>query len=330
MDSHSTEPFSTPTGDAPPVPLAGGYLCSPALLLHAKTLGPAPMAIAAAHAEHVLQSVAWAAAFDLIEPILVGDAGWLTTAMPRHGLSLANCRIVPAADEAEAARIAVALVAEGTAQILMKGHLHTDALMRAVLDPVTGLRRGDRLSHVFAMRWPGRARDLLITDAALNVAPDRKTTVQIVRHAIRVARALGIAHPRIAMLSASEVINLAMPSSVAAGDFVASFRDEAEASGCSIAGPLALDVALSAASASLKGLEHDAVAGRADILVVPNIETGNALFKALVHLLNATAAGLVLGATVPIVLTSRADPVEAKLASIALARIVTAMPPAPA
>lgn len=329
MDSHLMDSFPMPTGDAPPMHRAGGYLCSPALLLRAKALGPAPMAIAAAHAEHVLQSVSWAASFDLIEPILVGDADWLTAAMPRHGLSLANCRIVPAVGEAEAARLAVALVADGTAEILMKGHLHTDALMRAVLEPMAGLRGGDRLSHVFAMRWPGRARDLLITDSALNVAPDRKTTLQIVRHAIRVARALGIVHPRIAMLSASEVISPAMPSSVAAGEFVAAFRDEAVASGCSIAGPLALDVALSPASALLKGLERDAVAGRADILVVPNIETGNALFKALVHLLNATAAGLVLGATVPIVLTSRADPVEAKLASIALARIVTAMPPAP-
>jgi phosphate acetyltransferase len=174
------------------------------------------------------------------------------------------------------------------------------------------------------MHMPGTARDILITDAALNVAPDARTMTFIVHHAIEVASVLGIDHPRIAMLSATETVNRSMPSSIAADAFAASFRDEAASKGCSISGPLALDVALSPASAALKGLTNDPVAGRADILVVPNIETGNALFKVLVHLLHATAIGVVLGAAVPIVLTSRADPVEAKLASIALACLLSA------
>ncbi|HEX7389849.1 MAG TPA: bifunctional enoyl-CoA hydratase/phosphate acetyltransferase [Acidiphilium sp.] len=301
---------------------AGSYLCPPELLLRARQHGPAVMAVAAAGAAHVLQSVFWAASFGLVEPILVGDPETIETASRGQDAAL-SFRIVPAATEEDAARAAVGLVASGEANLLMKGHLHTDVLMRAVLDRAAGLRRsGGRLSHVFAMRWPGAPRDLLITDAALNVAPDPVTMGHIVRHAIEVAKILRIPHPRIAMLSASETVNASMPSSMAASAFVATFRDEAESAGCSIAGPLALDVALSMEAAALKGLGADPVAGRADILVVPNIETGNALFKALVHLQHATPIGVVLGASVPIVLTSRADPIEARLASIALAQLL--------
>lgn len=312
------------TGDPLPRAMAAGaYLCPPDLLLRGRQCGAAAMAVAAAGAPDVLQAVCWAASFGLVEPILVGDPAAIEAGLHRQAASH-RFRIVPATTEGEAARLAVELVAAGEARLLMKGHLHTDVLMRAVLDRAAGLRLpGRRLSHVFVMCWPGAARDLLITDAALNVAPDPPTTLHIVRHAIRVAKTVGIVHPRIAMLSASETANAAMPSSVAAGAFAASFREEAEHSGCSIAGPLALDIALSAESAALKGMAGDAVAGRADILVVPNIETGNALFKALVHLRHATAIGVVLGAAVPIVLTSRADPIEAKLASVALARLLS-------
>lgn len=302
------------------------YACPPELLLRAVGLGPQPMAVAAAEAAHVLRSVFWAASFGLVEPILVGRAAAMRAALSEQSFHDVRFRLVEATDEADAAQRAAAIVGAGDARILMKGHLHTDILMRAVLDRASGLRRAPRLSHVFVMHWPGAARDLLIADAALNVAPDAQTMTFIVRHAIKVARVLGISHPRIAMLSATESMNPSMPSSVAAGAFVEEFRGEAEALGCSIAGPLALDGALSASSAALKGLSDDPVAGRADILIVPNIETGNALFKALVHLLNATAVGVVLGAAVPIVLTSRADPVEAKLASIALACLLSERP----
>jgi phosphate acetyltransferase len=318
-------PKPKPQIGAAPSGVAPAYLCPPALLLRARRLGPAPVAIASANADHVLECAGWAREFGLIEPILVGDVSWIERHVQDHEPSLAHVRVVPAASEAEAAQIAVGLVRGGEAKMLMKGHLHTDVLMRAVLDADTGLRTDRRLSHVFAMIWPGSSGYLLITDAALNVAPDQKTMLHIVRHAIAVAQALDMIHPRIAMLSATEEVNPAMPSSVAAASFRQSFLDEAKASGCFISGPLALDVALSAHAARLKGLHGDPVAGQADILVVPNIETGNALFKMLVHLRHATAIGVVLGAAAPIVLTSRADPAEAKLASIALARIMTTM-----
>jgi phosphate acetyltransferase len=284
------------------------------------------VAVAAAHGAHVLQSVAWAEALGLVRPILVGDPGQIGLAAEAVGLTLGSCSIVPASDEAGAARAAVGVVQSGRAQALMKGHLHTDVLMRAVLDPRGGLRDRRRLSHVFAMLRTGETAPLLITDAALNVAPDDETRRCIVRHAIIVARALGLTTPRIALLSATEEINPAMPSSVAAADFAVSFQAEASDCGAHIAGPLALDLALSPTAARIKGLSDDPVAGRASILVVPNIETGNVLFKAMVHMLNATAAGVVLGAKVPIVLTSRSDPPEARLASIALACLVADKP----
>lgn len=316
--------YATPTSEQKSS-VGGGtapaYLCPPDLLLRARGFGPVPVAVASAGAAQVLQSVSWAAAFGLVEPILVGDEAAIAANLPAE---LGGARIVPAATEEESAAKAVALVRGGEAGLLMKGHLHTDTLLRAVLAPETGLRTGNRLSHVFAMRWAGTTRPLLITDAALNVAPDAKTLTVIVRHAILAARALGIAQPRIAMLSATEEVNPSLPSSVAAANFVSAFREEAEAQDSFISGPLALDVALSATAAEIKGLKADPVAGRADILVVPNIETGNALFKLLVHVANATAAGVVLGAAVPIVLTSRADPAEARLASIALARLTAA------
>lgn len=303
---------------------SGRYACPPGLLLRAAARGPQPMVVAAAESADVLQAVHWAAAFGMITPILVGTPSAIAASLASLGQHGAPYRVVATTGEDQAAEIAADLIAAGEAQILMKGHLHTDTLMRAVLDGARGLRRAARLSHIFAMHMPGTARDILITDAALNVAPDARTMTFIVRHAIGVASVLGIDHPRIAMLSATETVNRSMPSSIAADAFAASFREEATSKGCSISGPLALDVALSPASAALKGLTNDPVAGRADILVVPNIETGNALFKVLVHLLHATAIGVVLGAAVPIVLTSRADPVEAKLASIALACLLSA------
>ena len=317
------EPHANGEADAPP-PGRSVYICPPDLLLRARRHGPVAVAVAAAEASDVLQSVCWAASFGLVDPILVGEPAAIERGLRQHGVMPVSLRIVPAVSEAEAARLAVGLVARGEARLLMKGHLHTDVLMRAVLDRTHGIRSaGRRLSHVFVMRRPGAARDLLITDAALNVLPDAATMMHIARHAMRVAKIVGIAHPRIAMLSASETANAAMQSSIAAAAFADDFRAEATAADCSIAGPLALDVALSPEAAALKGMAGHEVAGRADILVVPNIETGNALFKAMVHLAHATAIGVVLGASVPIVLTSRADPMEAKLASVALAQILS-------
>ncbi|MDE2239363.1 MAG: phosphate acetyltransferase [Rhodospirillales bacterium] len=315
--------FAAPSPELQPLPGADtpAYLCPPDLLLRARRLGTLPVAVAGAGAAHVLQSLAWAVGFGLVAPILVGDPKAIAANLPGE---LAGARVIAAGDEADAAAKAVALVKSGEASLLMKGHVHTDTLLRAALAPGIGLRTGSRLSHVFAMYWAGRSKPLLITDAALNVAPDARTFAAIIRHALLTARALGISHPRIAMLSATEEASQAVPSSLAAAEFASTFRDEALAQGAYISGPMALDVAVSATAAEIKGLKADPVAGHADILAVPNIETGNALFKMLVHVVNATAAGIVLGAAAPIVLTSRADPAEARLASVALARLVAA------
>jgi phosphate acetyltransferase len=303
------------------------YLCPPGLLLRARRLGKIPLAVAAANAVDVLESLRWAKEFGIIEPILVGDKNWIQRNIMADDSELADAQIIAAIDDEDAARIAVSLVRSNQAKLLMKGHLHTDVLMRAALHAELGLRTGRRLSHVFAMIWPGAPGYLLITDAALNVAPDLTTMLDIVRHAMQVAKVLEMQKPRIAMLSATEERSPAMVSSVAAGVFADSFRNEAEAQGCAITGPMALDVAISKHAADIKGLRTDLVAGCANILVVPNIETGNALFKMLVHIKYATAIGVVLGANVPIILNSRADPPEAKLASIVLARLMAAATP---
>ena len=308
-------------------PLTPSRLCPPRTLLAAKALGPASVVVAAAHSETALQSVVWGIEFGIVTPILVGDLDRIRALAQAHGWDLSAARLIAAASDQEAAELAVGLARAGEARVLMKGHLHTDVLMRAVLDPAQGLRQARRLTHAFHLTWPGAARDLLISDAAINVAPDQETRRHIVRHAVALARALGPDLPRVALLSATEEVNAAMPSSLAAAAFIEAYGAEARGWGCEIAGPLALDVALSEEAARIKGLVDHPVAGRANVLIVPNIETGNALFKALVHLLHATAAGLVLGARVPIVLTSRADPAEARLSSLALARILAGAPP---
>jgi phosphate acetyltransferase len=190
--------------------------------------------------------------------------------------------------------------------------------MRAVLDPEAGLRTGRRLTHVFHMMWPNSERELLISDAAVNVHPDFKTKLDIVRNAVELAHLLGKSEPKVALLSATEEATDRVPSSVEAARLAAHFAHAPPELRCRIYGPLALDVAISVEAARLKEVA-DPVAGNADVLIVPNIETGNALFKMMVHFLHATAAGVVLGAAVPIMLTSRADPPEARLASAAVA-----------
>jgi len=293
----------------------------PASLLAGAVAGAEPTAVVAANAAAVLESVREARALGLIEPILVGNPGAIARTAEEIGWSVDGLTIVPAGSEEEAAQAGVALVRRGEARILMKGHLHTDVLMRAVLDRGSGLRTGRRLTHVFHMSVPYSDRELMITDAAVNVAPDLAAKVDIVRNAVDLSRALGRARPRVALLSATEQPSSGIPSSLEA---VAVMRALAEGGGgeFDVCGPLAFDNAVSPAAARLKGIDHP-VAGNADILVAPNIETGNALFKMMVYFMGATAAGIVLGARVPIVLTSRADPPEARLAAAALARRMT-------
>ena len=200
----------------------------------------------------------------------------------------------------------------------MKGHVHTNTLMRAVLNKKAGLRTGRRLAHVFAMFLPARQQPLLISDAALNVAPDEETHQAIILNCIDVARSLGIARPKVALLSATEEATDAVPSSIHAArlsEWAAGEIDDAD-----VYGPLAFDLAVSPESAKIKGITNP-VAGHADVIVVPEIAAGNALFKAMVHFMDACAAGIVTGARVPVLLTSRADPPAARMASAALAAV---------
>ena len=296
------------------------FECPADLIKRAQTVRPSLTAVAGAGGKVALESARQATEAGLIEPILVGDPAEIARLAEEIGWSIAKHRIVSAEGDETAARTAVALARQDDATALMKGQVSTDLLMRAVVQRDTGLRTGRRLSHVFHMTAPGREGALTITDAAVNVAPDIETRLDIIRNAVTFLRALGLAHPKVAVLSASEHASEAMPSSLHAVEIVR--RATAGAvTGAVVEGPFAVDLAISPAAAAVKGVVSE-VAGQADLLVVPNIETGNALFKAMVYFMSATAAGLVMGARVPIILTSRADPPEARLAAAALAAIV--------
>ncbi len=265
-----------------------------------------------------LKSAKMATQEGLIEPILVGDQAQIKAAANEIDWDISEHRLVQADGEVPSAETAVALARGGEASSLMKGDVHTDQLLRAVLNKETGLRTGNRLSHVFHMTLPGSDQSLCITDAVINVLPDVKTKLHIARNVVNLLHAIGNARPKIAVLSASEVATSAMPSSVEA-DEVARLADS-EIADADIEGPFAFDNAMSPKAAKLKNVTG-AVAGQADVLLVPNIETGNALFKQMVYFMSAAAAGVVLGASVPIILTSRADPAAARLAGTALASI---------
>jgi phosphate acetyltransferase len=295
------------------------YECPAALLEQARAFPPVPTAIANAGAPLPLESARLARDAGLIEPLLVGDPREIAQAAERIGWNVSRLRIVAADGEEAAACAAAALCRDGEAAVLMKGHLHTDMFMLGILRRDSGLRTARRLTHVFHMTVPGSDRALLITDAAVNIAPDITTRVQALKNAVDLARALGNVMPRVAILSATEEVTNKMPSSVEAAEIAERARREVD--GALIHGPLAFDNALSPDAAALKGID-DPVAGNADILVVPNIETGNALFKMMVYFMSACAAGIVLGAKVPAILTSRADPPEARLASAAIASIL--------
>lgn len=266
-----------------------------------------------------LESAKMATDAGLIEPVLVGKVDVIQALALELDWDLTSIRLEDAATEADAARIAVGIVAAGEAHSLMKGHLHTDTLLKAVLSRDAGLRTTRRLSHVFHMTVPDHARPLCITDAVINVQPTVVDKAHILRNAIDLLHALGKTQPKVALLSGTEEVNRAMPSSVDAGELVklASLGGMQDAI---IEGPMAFDNAISRDAADLKGMTSQ-VAGDVDLLLVPNIETGNCMFKQMVYFMSATAAGLVLGARVPIILTSRADPPEARLASCALASI---------
>jgi phosphate acetyltransferase len=256
----------------------------------------------------------------LIDPTLVGPEDKIRALAEEMNLDLAGCEFLNVPHSHAAAESGVALAREGMVEALMKGSLHTDELMGEVIDKATGLRTERRISHVFMMDVPTYPRPLLITDAAVNVAPDLVTKIDIVQNAIDLALMLHIADPKVAILAAVETVNPKMQATLDAAA-LCKMSDRGQIKGGVLDGPLAFDNAISVVAARTKGIKS-AVAGQADILLVPDIESGNMLAKQLEYLADALSAGIVLGARVPIVLTSRADSAQTRTASTAIAVVM--------
>ncbi|MCU0985610.1 MAG: bifunctional enoyl-CoA hydratase/phosphate acetyltransferase [Acetobacteraceae bacterium] len=280
-------------------------------------LPPLPTAVAHPCDAPSLQGVAEAAKAGLIVPLLVGPAAKIRAAAEAAAVDIGGFEIVEAPHSHAAAARAVALVHEDRARAVMKGALHSDELLHEIIKREGGLRTKRRLSHVFVLDAPGLPHLLLVTDAAINILPDLMTKADIVQNAIDLARAIGIAKPKVAIMSAVETVNPAIPSSVDAA-VLSKMADRGQITGGIVDGPLAMDNAIDIDAARTKGIVS-VVAGQAQVLVVPNLEAGNMLAKNLTFVAHADAAGLVLGAAVPVMLTSRADDARARLASAALA-----------
>ena len=290
------------------------------LIARCKALPPTPTAVAHPCDESSLRGAVDAAKAGLIAPILVGPRARIEAVAKEHGIDISKLEIVDTPHSEASAAAAVALVREGRAEVLMKGSLHTDELMGAVVKRETGLRTACRISHCYLMDVPGHADPLIITDAAVNIAPTLKEKVDIVQNAIDLAHDLGMPEVRVAILSAMETVNPDVPSTLEAAA-LCKMADRKQITGALLEGPLALDNAISPEAAKIKNLDSP-VAGHANVLVVPDLEAGNMLAKSLTFLAGADAAGIVLGARVPIILTSRADTLIARLASCAVAVLV--------
>jgi phosphate acetyltransferase len=256
----------------------------------------------------------------LIEPILVGPVERIRRAADQVGLDIGGVELVDAEHSHAAAAKAVELVHAGRAEALMKGSLHTDELMGAVVSKASGIRTERRISHCFVMDVPGHPDPLIITDAAVNIAPDLDAKVDIIQNAIDLARAMGLEEVRVAILSAMETVTTKVPSTIEAAA-LCKMAERGQITGAILDGPLALDNAISPEAAAIKKIASP-VAGRANILVVPDLEAGNMLAKSLSFLAKADAAGIVLGARVPVILTSRADSLISRLASCAVADMI--------
>jgi phosphotransacetylase len=290
------------------------------LLERCLSLSPVPTAIAHPCEQTALEGAIEAAERGLISPILVGPAARLKEIAAKAGINLGNARIVDVPHSHAAAARAVELVRQGEAELLMKGSLHTDELLGAVVARETGLRTGRRISHVFLMDVPTYHKVLVVTDAAINIAPTLEDKVDICQNAIDLAIALGVERPKVAVLAAVETVNSKMQATLDAAA-LCKMADRGQITGGIIDGPLAFDNAISKDAARIKGITSE-VAGDPDILLVPDLESGNMLAKQLSFLANADSAGLVLGARVPIILTSRADSVRSRIASCAVGALV--------
>jgi phosphotransacetylase len=290
------------------------------LLKKCEGLPPIPCAVAHPCDRDSLLGPIEAAALGLIEPVLVGPEDKIRALAKAEGIDISPYRIVATEHSHGSAEKAVALVRSGEAEALMKGSLHTDHLMSAVVSSATGLRTSRRISHVFLMDVPSYPHALAITDAAINIAPTLEDKMHIAQNVIDLARVLGVNEPKVAILSAVETINPKIPSTLDAAA-LCKMADRGQITGGVLDGPLAFDNAISEQAARTKKISSP-VAGKADVLLVPDLTSGNILAKQLQYLAGADAAGIVLGARVPIVLTSRADNVRTRLASLAVMKLV--------
>ncbi|GLC29743.1 phosphate butyryltransferase [Clostridium omnivorum] len=278
------------------------------------------IAVAAAQDEPVLEAIRDAKACGLADAILVGDKEKIEAIADKIHFDLTGIEIVNEPDGTKAALKAVELVSSGKADMLMKGLLETSTILRAVLNKEVGLRTGKLMSHVAVFEVPGYDRLLFVTDAAFNMYPDLKAKIDILNNAVSVAKAVGIETPKVAPICAVEVVNPDMPATVDAA-ILTQMNNRGQIKGCIVDGPLATDNALSEEAAKHKKISGP-VAGKADILLLPNIEAGNVMYKTLSYTTNSKNGGILVGTSAPVVLTSRADSPETKMHSIALAALV--------
>lgn len=285
----------------------------------AKALPPLPTAVVHPCSAEAIAAAIEARAEGLIEPVLIGPPKKIAAAAEKAGLSIEGLTIEPTEHSHAAAARAVELAGSGVVHALMKGSLHTDELLGAVVSVQSGLRTERRISHVYVLDVPSYTKPLIVTDAAINIMPTLEQKRDICQNAIDLMHLLGVAEPLVAVLAAVETVNPAMPATLDAAALTV-MAARGQITGAKLDGPLAFDNAINLDSARIKDIVSP-VAGRADILVVPNLEAGNMLAKQLIYLAGADAAGLVLGARVPIILTSRADTLRVRLASAALAKL---------
>jgi phosphate acetyltransferase len=311
-----------PAQGVPPAPHTARHEKFERLLAAAQRQSPVATAIVHPCDEVSLAGAIEAARLKLVIPILVGPAARIRQAAADAALDIGKFEIVDAAHSHDAAAKAVGLVRSGRVEALMKGSLHTDELLGAVVARETGLRTARRISHCFIMDVPGHPNALIISDAAINIAPTLDEKVDIVQNAIDLAHVLGVAEVRVAILSAVETVNAKMTTTLEAAA-LCKMADRGQITGAMLDGPLALDNALSPEAAAVKKIVSP-VAGRANVLIVPDLEAGNMLAKSLSFLAGADGAGVVLGARVPIALTSRADVLLTRLASCAVMVLIAA------
>jgi len=320
MGKNSIEPI--PASPVPPPPHTSRHQKFDRLLAAARRQPAVATAVVQPCDEVSLAGAIEAARLNLIEPILVGPSERIQQTAADAELDIGSFEVVDAAHSHDAAAKAVALVRSGRAEALMKGSLHTDELLGAVVARETGLRTARRISHCFIMDVPGHPNALIISDAAVNIAPTLDEKVDIVQNAIDLAHILGVAEVRVAILSAAETVNPKISTTLEAAA-LCKMADRGQITGALLDGPLALDNALSLEAAAVKKIVSP-VAGRANVLIVPDLEAGNMLAKSLAFLAGADGAGIVLGARVPIALTSRADVLLTRLASCAVMVLIAA------